>query len=62
MQTNQISNKQQTNVIQIHDGNKYAIPVEGSLGLLALGASGLIQWRQTRDQQNKQLEVQQNVS
>ena len=38
---------------------EYEIPVEGSLGLLALGAVGLHAWRKKRDehkakQQNKQ--------
>ena len=28
----------------------YEIPVEGSLGLLALGAVGLIAWRKKRDE------------
>lgn len=29
-------------------GEKYEIPVEGSLGLLALGHHGLIAWRQKK--------------
>ncbi len=28
---------------------KFKIPKEGSLGLLALGAQGLIEWRKIRD-------------
>lgn len=28
---------------------KFKIPKEGSLGLLALGAKGLIEWRKVRD-------------
>jgi hypothetical protein len=30
-------------------GIPYDIPVEGSLGLLALGAAGIIEWRKVRD-------------
>ena len=29
------------------------IPVEGSLGLLALGALGITEWRKVRDAHNK---------
>jgi len=29
------------------------IPVEGSLGLLALGAVGITEWRKVRDAHNK---------
>jgi|SaaInl4_200m_RNA_FD_contig_21_429611_length_315_multi_15_in_0_out_0_1 hypothetical protein len=32
----------------IEPGTGYEIPVEGSLGLLALGAVGLLVWRQVR--------------
>ena len=34
-------------------GDVYEIPVEGSLGLLALGATGLKLWRGKRAQANK---------
>lgn len=30
------------------DGEKFEVPAEGSLGLLALGAIGLIAWREKR--------------
>lgn len=30
-------------------GDKYQIPVEGSLGLLALGYRGVQMWREVRD-------------
>ena len=33
----------------------YDIPVEGSLGLLALGAQGIIEWRKVRDAQNEKI-------
>lgn len=33
------------------DGTPYDIPVEGSLGLLCLGYSGLIAWRTVREEQ-----------
>ena len=33
----------------------YDIPVEGSLGLLALGARGIIEWRKVRDAQNEKI-------
>jgi len=32
------------------------IPVEGSLGLLALGAVGVIEWRKVRDAHKKKTE------
>lgn len=31
-------------------GEKYEIPVEGSLGLFALGYKGVIAWREVRDE------------
>ena len=33
---------------------KFDIPVEGSMGLLALGAAGLKAWRKVRDQAKKE--------
>ena len=33
----------------------YEIPVEGSLGLLALGARGIVAWRKVRDAHNKKI-------
>lgn len=30
------------------DGKPFQVPVEGSLGVLALGYKGLVAWRQTR--------------
>jgi len=45
------------NKIDLKDpyGKKFNIPVEGSLGLLALGAIGLIAWREKKREvlQNK---------
>ncbi len=35
------------------DGQPFKVPVEGSLGLLALGYKGLIAWRQVRRQFQK---------
>lgn len=32
----------------------YDVPVEGSLGLLALGAAGIKAWREKRDELKKQ--------
>jgi len=47
--------KKQTNKVSIttNDGKPFQIPVEGSLGLLALGYKGLIAWRQVRRQHQK---------
>ncbi len=47
--------KKQTNKISIttNDGKPFLIPVEGSLGLLALGYKGLVAWRQVRRQYQK---------
>ena len=33
----------------------YDIPVEGSLGLLALGATGIREWRKVREAHKKQM-------
>jgi hypothetical protein len=42
-------------------GISYDIPVEGSLGLLALGAVGIIKWRKVRNAHNKRkLEEEKN--
>jgi len=39
----------------------YDIPVEGSLGLLALGATGIKEWRKVRNAHNKRkLEEEKN--
>ena len=35
-------------------GDEYNVPVEGSLGLLALGAVGLIAWREKRTEAEAQ--------
>lgn len=40
--------KPQKVVITTSGGDPFKIPVEGSLGLLALGYKGLVAWRQTR--------------
>lgn len=47
--------KKQGNKITITttDGQPFKVPVEGSLGLLALGYKGLIAWRQVRRQYQK---------
>jgi hypothetical protein len=36
-------------------GISYDIPVEGSLGLLALGAVGIIEWRKVRNAHKKRI-------
>lgn len=33
----------------MEEKEKFQIPKEGSLGLLAIGAKGLIEWRKVRD-------------
>lgn len=52
--------KKQVNKLQIttQDGKPFRVPVEGSLGLLALGYKGLIAWRQARFQNKKMKEAQ----
>ena len=52
--------KKQVNKIQIktQDGQPFRVPVEGSLGLLALGYKGLIAWRQARFHYQKMKESQ----
>ncbi len=52
--------KKQVNKLQIktQDGQAFRVPVEGSLGLLALGYKGLIAWRQARFQYQKMKESQ----
>lgn len=46
-------------VITTNDGQPFKIPVEGSLGLLALGYKGVVAWRQVRRQYQKMKESQQ---
>ena len=41
--------KKESFELKTKDGEPYDIPPEGSLGLLALGAKGLIAWRNKRD-------------
>ena len=40
---------------RINKAIPYDIPVEGSLGLLALGAVGIIEWRKVRDAQGEKI-------
>lgn len=40
--------------ILLPDGRKFDIPVEGSLGLLALGYKGVIAWKKKKSQAKKQ--------
>ncbi len=40
---------------QTKDGEPFDIPIEGSLGVLALGDLGLIAWRQKRRQFKQEL-------
>ena len=44
-------------VITTNDGQPFKVPVEGSLGLLALGYKGLVAWRQVRRQYQKAIEA-----
>lgn len=47
-------NKQDSDpVLRTETGEAYDIPVGGSLGLLALGYSGLMLWRQKRAEVNQ---------
>ena len=47
----------------IKEGRKYDIPIEGSLGLLALGAVGLKAWRKVRrEAQRSDMDTLNNVS
>ena len=42
-------NRKKTDKLDITvDGKPYDVPEEGSLGLLALGAAGLLAWRKKR--------------
>ena len=45
--------------ITMPDGTDYEIPVEGSLGLLALGYVGLMKWRERRKTHQATLAEQQ---
>ena len=42
-----------------HDGKPFEIPVEGSIGLLALGATGLMLWREKKKQAKEEDESKQ---
>ncbi|CAN5325699.1 hypothetical protein BH09BAC5_BH09BAC5_00700 [soil metagenome] len=39
------------------EGAEYAVPPEGSLGLLALGYRGLVAWRNKREEAKKRIEM-----
>lgn len=56
--------KKQGNKLRIttQDGKPFRIPVEGSLGLLALGYKGLIAWRQAKWQYQKIKESKQGAN
>ncbi len=43
-----MAEKDPASLITDENGNEFKIPVEGSLGLLALGAVGLKAWRKAR--------------
>jgi len=46
-------NKNIRQPIQYKKGDKYIVPPEGSLGLLALGYRGLVAWREAREEAAK---------
>lgn len=48
------------NIINTETNTVVDIPVEGSLGLLALGAVGLEAWRAKREQVKKEIEAKRN--
>jgi hypothetical protein len=48
------NSKPVTKVYQTHEEFYKSIPVEGSLGILAYGAKGLLAWRKKRDENKKQ--------
>ena len=41
----------QDNIIKNKKAKEYEIPLEGSLGLLALGYRGLVAWREKREKE-----------
>lgn len=43
-------NKNEQPVLLTEDGQNFEIPVNGSLGLLALGYKGIMLWREKRKQ------------
>ena len=47
------SNKKSSPIIT-SDGKPFEVPVKGSLGLLALGAVGLMAWREKRQEYEKE--------
>ena len=52
-----MSNKKTEKQITTKDTKlPFDIPVEGSLGLLALGAVGIIEWKKVRNAANKKSE------
>ncbi|MEZ4888178.1 MAG: hypothetical protein R3E32_25845 [Chitinophagales bacterium] len=56
MQNNQ---SHQIPELKTPDGKPYDIPVEGSLGLLALGYVGLMTWRAKKIEAAKQMAIHQ---
>ena len=52
-----MSSKENKNLITTKDTKiPFDVPVEGSLGLLALGAVGIIEWKKVRNAANKKSE------
>jgi hypothetical protein len=51
-----MNNNQKINSSQGKHENSYKIPVEGSLGLLALGARGIIEWRKVRNAHRRKMQ------
>lgn len=43
------SNEKKGDSVLSIDGKPFEIPLEGSLGLLALGATGVLAWRRKRE-------------
>jgi len=52
MNNNSESNERNELKILTKDGKKFEVPVEGSLGLLALGAVGIQAWRKKQREMN----------
>jgi len=42
---------------QYKKGDKYIVPPEGSLGLLALGYQGLVAWRKAQEEAKEQKDI-----
>jgi hypothetical protein len=48
-------------ILQDDDGNPITVPHDGSLGLLAIGHIGLIEWRKSKEKYQREKRIQTEI-